>query len=74
MEFGPWGLAVVSSIASFVQLLVMYGPIKRHFPVESIPPFDAHTQRLIFLRIGFPLSIQLAERRLLNGAHPHFEN
>ena len=58
MEFGPWGLAVVSSIASFVQLLVMYGPIKRHFPVESIPPFDAHTQRLIF-RIGFPLSIQL---------------
>ena len=58
MEFGPWGLAVVSSIASLIQLLV-YGPVKRHFPVESIPPFDAHTQRLYFSGIGFPLSIQL---------------
>ena len=27
LEFGPWGLAVVSSIASLVQLLVMYGPV-----------------------------------------------
>ena len=57
-EFGPWGLALVSSIASLVQLLVMYGPVKRHFPVQEIPALDREILRLIF-RIGFPLSIQL---------------
>ena len=51
------GLAVVSSIASFVQLLVMYGPIKRHFQSRAFH-HSTRTQRLIF-RIGFPLSIQL---------------
>ena len=57
-EFGPWGLALVSSVASLVQLLIMYGPVKRHFPVQAIPALSRTMIRLIF-RIGFPLSIQL---------------
>lgn len=58
MEFGPWGLALVSSVASLVQLWIMYRPVKVHFPVRKIPSLNRETQRLIF-RIGFPLSIQL---------------
>ena len=58
VELGPWGLALVSSIASLVQLYVMYIPIRSKTPRLVSPRLDAAIQRLIF-KIGFPLSIQL---------------
>lgn len=58
VAFGPWGLALVSSIASLVQLYIMYYPVRSTTPPLLKPRVNIQIQRLIF-KIGFPLSIQL---------------